>query len=292
MVQEKGKILLHRRVARDHYRMQIRSPAAARQAKPGQFIHILCRTEKKGQSPSGTVPLLRRPISILDADPTRGTLDLLFKVMGLGTAALAELPEGGKADFIGPLGEPFTAPPKGKEAVLIGGGVGIPPLVFLAKGLLKKKVKVTAFLGARTKEWVICREDFRKLGVPVHSATDDGTLGYHGSVVDLVENVIARPRRGRGNLVFKSEIASASPRNDVELYICGPTPMMAAAAALARRRGISAQVSLEERMGCAMGCCMGCVVEVTDEPVGSHARFQRVCTEGPVFPSEAILWKT
>ena len=264
MVQQKAAVLLHRKVARDHYRMRLKAPAASRQAMPGQFVHLRCGEERL------TYPLLRRPISLLDVDRSRGTLDLLYKVMGLGTRTLTELPEGGKADFIGPLGEPFTAPPKGKQAVLIGGGVGIPPLLFLAKWLLRKKVPVTAFLGARTKEWVICREDFRELGVPVRTATDDGTLGHHGSVVDL---------------------AASSAGRDSAFYICGPTGMMKAAAALARRRGIPAQMSLEERMGCAMGCCMGCVVEVNTEPVGAHARFQRVCTEGPVFPAEAIIWR-
>ncbi len=264
MVQEKARVLLHRRIARDHYRMRLKSPRAARMARPGQFIHLQCR----GESPYD--PLLRRPISLVDADPAQGTLDIVYKVMGLGTRVLAEMPEGAAADFIGPLGKPFTDPPKGKKAVLVGGGVGIPPLVLLAKHLLRKKVQVTAFLGARTKSWVICREDFRKLGVPIRSATDDGTLGHRGSVVDLAAREV-----GAGSM----------------LYICGPTGMMKAAAALARRRGIPAEVSLEERMGCAMGCCMGCVVEVNTEPVGSHARFQRVCTEGPVFPAEAVVFR-
>ena len=264
MVQEKARVLLHRKIARDHYRMRLKSAAAARASKPGQFIHLRCREE------SPYDPLLRRPISLVDADPARGTLDIVYKVMGLGTKVLSEMPEGSKADFIGPLGEPFTLPPKGKRALLIGGGVGIPPLVYLAKELRAHKVPVSAFLGARTKEWVICRDDFRKLGVPAEAATDDGTLGYCGSVVDL-----AAERAGADSI----------------FYICGPTGMMKAAAALAARRGIPAQVSLEERTGCAMGCCMGCVVEVNTEPAGSHARFQRVCTEGPVFPAEAVIWR-
>ena len=264
MVQEKAKILLHRKIARDHYRMRLKSATAARAAKPGQFIHIRCREESPYE------PLLRRPISLVDVDPARGTLDIVYKVMGLGTAVLAQMPEGSAADFIGPLGEPFAFPPRGKRSVLIGGGVGIPPLVYLAKELKRRKIPVAAFLGARTKEWVICREDFRKLGVPVQSATDDGTLGFRGSVVDL---------------------AAASVAGDAVFYICGPTGMMKAAAALAARIGVPAQVSLEERMGCAMGCCMGCVVEVNTEPAGSHARFQRVCTEGPVFAAEEVIWR-
>lgn len=256
-------MLLHRKIAQDHYRMRLKSPLAAKRARPGQFIHLRCRED------SNYYPLLRRPISLVDVDPARGTIDLVYKVLGFGTKVLTEIPEGGKADFIGPLGSEFTPPAAGRTAALIGGGVGIPPLVFLAKELLRRNVKVKAFLGARTKEWVICREDFRKLGVPVQAAADDGTFGYSGSVVDL---------------------AAKAAGEDSTFYICGPTGMMRAAADLARRRGLPAQVSLEERMGCAMGCCMGCVVEVTTEPAGSHARFQRVCTEGPVFSAEEIAW--
>ena len=270
MIQQKAKVLLHRRVARDHYRMRLKSPVAARRAQPGQFVHLRCRED--GQY----FPLLRRPISLLDVDPARGTFDLVYKVMGLGTRVLTEVAPGDRVDFIGPLGQPFSLPPPGRKAFLVGGGVGIPPLVLLAKGLKERKIEAGAFLGARTKDWVICREDFRRLGVPVHAATDDGTLGYKGSVVDLLCTVIASPAK-RGEAI--------------SLYICGPTPMMKAAAALARRRGIPAQVSLEERMGCAMGCCMGCVVEVNSEPANAHARFQRVCTEGPVFEAEEILWR-
>ena len=270
MVQEKAKILLHRKIARDHYRMRLKSPSAARGARPGQFIHIRCREE------SPYDPLLRRPISLVDVDPVQGTLDIVYKVMGLGTRVMAQIREGSKADFIGPLGEPFTFPPRSQRAVLIGGGVGIPPLVFLAKELLARKIPAAAFLGARTKEWVICREDFRKLGLSVQIATDDGSLGYRGSIVDLLQ---------------KSLPTAHNSQPTTTLYICGPTLMMKAAAALSHRWGLPAQVSLEERMGCAMGCCMGCVVEVNTEPAGSHARFQRVCTEGPVFAAEEIIWR-
>lgn len=264
MVRQKAPVLLNRPVARDHYVMRLRSPQAARRAQPGQFVHVLCEGEFAGRS-----PLLRRPLSLSDADPKTGTIDFIYKVVGLGTRVLARVRPGSEADFIGPLGRPFDPPKKGQTALLVGGGVGIPPLLLLAKRLVRSH-RVEAFLGARTKDWVICANDFRKLGVPVHIATDDGSLGYKGSVVDLL---------------------ARQPGRHSSLYICGPTPMMAAAARLAHERGIPAQVSLEERMGCAMGVCMGCVVEVTTQPAGSHARFQRVCTEGPVFAAEEVVWQ-
>lgn len=285
MVQERALAVAHKRIAPDHYLLRLKSPVAARRARPGQFVHILC--EDRGRSswghttlqsvPSWTVPLLRRPLSIFDADPKAGTFDVIYKVMGLGTEVLSHVPAGRKVDFIGPLGGTFEVPRAAKTIWLIGGGVGIPPLYFLAKWLKRTRpgVRVEAFLGARTKGWVICAADFRKIGVPVHAATDDGTLGYRGSVVDGWEKAI--------------RASGGHPRSSVA-FICGPTPMMKAAAEATRRAGIPAQVSLEERMGCAMGCCMGCVVEVTRSPVGSHARFQRVCTEGPVFAAEEVVW--
>ena len=271
MVQEKARILAHRRVALDHHWMRLKSPAAARRARPGQFVHVRC-----GEGVES--PLLRRPLSLYDADPRAGTFEFIYKVVGLGTQALSRFRAGEKLDFLGPLGNRFELSPRARKIFLVGGGVGIPPLYFLAKDLAAKRrgVQVEAFLGARTKEWVLCASAFRKLGVPVHTATDDGTLGYRGSVVDLLKR-------------------SLSPGNGGEtgttLCVCGPTPMMAAAAALAHQRGIPARVSLEERMGCAMGCCWGCVVEVATQPANAHARFQRVCTEGPVFDAEEILWE-
>lgn len=270
MTQAKARVLSHKKIAADHYLIQLAAPLVARIARPGQFIHVLCSNDLSD-------PLLRRPFSLLDVDAQKGCIDFIYKVVGLGTAVLAKVPAGSFVDFLGPLGQPFLAPRDLTEAFLIGGGVGIPPLYFLAKELAKdKRHRVKVFLGARTKEWVICGEMFRRLGVEVCVATDDGTLGYQGSVVKLFEKFL----RDAGN-----------GTRDAALYICGPTPMMAAAAAVAREKNVSAQVSLEERMGCAMGCCMGCVVEMADLPVDSHKRFQRVCTEGPVFRAEEIIWK-
>ncbi len=270
MVQVKAPVLCNRRIAPDHYRMRLKAPSIASRALPGQFIHVLC----------GERTLLRRPFSLLDLDAKSGTVDFIYKRVGLGTDVLSRIQEGEKADLLGPLGTPFKIPAGLKTAYLVGGGVGIPPLYFLAKKLVKGRGSrvlrnTRVFLGARTRRWVICMEMFRQLGIEVHVATDDGTIGYHGSVVDLLKKHLP---------------STLHPPPSTVLYICGPTPMMAAAEALARREKLPAQVSLEERMGCAMGVCMGCVVEVSTEPVGSHARFQRVCTEGPVFDAKEILW--
>lgn len=291
MVQAKAEVLVHSLAAPDHYLMRLKAPLIAKRSKPGQFIHIRCAEEA-----GDTGPLLRRPFSLLDASPKSGTIDFIYKVVGLGTAALTQMPVGATADLLGPLGQPFAIPDGVKASYLLGGGVGIPPMYFLAKWIREGRRagdrghgasgegQVKVFLGARTKKWVICADMFKKLGVEVHIATDDGSLGYKGSVVALLERELLRSSPQAPRLL---------PRvSRPVLYVCGPTPMMAAAASLARRESIPAQVSLEERMGCAMGVCMGCVVEVAAETTTKHARYQRVCTEGPVFPAEIIQWRT
>ena len=254
--------------------MRLKSPPIARRALPGQFVHVRCDETD--------YPLLRRPFSLLDTDQEKGTIDFIYKVVGLGTQVLAQISTGDRVDILGPLGRPFDTQKNLRTVYLVGGGVGIPPLYLLAKSLVKNNpwTSMAAFLGARTRDWVICVSQFRQLGIPVEVATDDGTFGFRGSVVELLQKFLESNRKDSHNDASGEEI----------LYICGPTPMMAAAAKLARQKRFPAQVSLEERMGCAMGCCMGCVVEIATEPANSHKRFQRVCTEGPVFPAEAVVW--
>jgi len=282
LTQRRARVTAHRRVACDHYLLSLACAPIARTAQPGQFVHLLCSAKPLWH---GGGPLLRRPFSLYDVDRRQGTCHVIYKVVGLGTASLHAVAVGEALDLIGPLGTSFVAGGSVRHAVLIGGGVGIPPLYFLAKDLVKgtrdkgqgtrMKVEVSVFLGARTRDWLICEQAFRRLGVSVHVATDDGTAGYRGSAVDLV----------------RRHLSTLHPSPFTWVYICGPTPMMQAAAALAARRGLPAQVSLEERMGCALGVCMGCAVEIAGPHATAHKRFQRVCTEGPVFEAEAAVWR-
>ena len=207
MVQVKAPVLVHRHIARDHFLMRLKAPAIARRAIPGQFIHLSCADSFT------TNPLLKRPFSLLDVNPAAGTIDFIYKVVGKGTAMLAEVPVGSSLDLVGPLGRPFMIPRNLKQAYLVGGGVGIPPLYLLAKELLRQmgtahKKQVQVFLGARTKEWVICAEMFRTLGVNVRIATDDGTLGARGSVVELLEKHI----RANGGVLRSRSSSSADRR--------------------------------------------------------------------------------
>ena len=273
MMQQPAAVVAHRRIARDHYQFSLRCPVIARTARPGQFLHLACSPEAQAWSDGG--PLLRRPLSVYDADPRRGTCDVIYKVVGLGTEALRRVAVGESLDVIGPLGTTFAADDRVTRAVLVGGGVGIPPLYFWAKALAARGLTVEAYLGVQTAAYLICAAAFRRLGVPTRVATDDGSTGFHGFVTALVERHFRRAR----------------PADGTTLYVCGPTPMMQAAAGLAQRWRLPAQVSLEERMGCAMGVCMGCIVETRGPHATAHKRFQRVCTEGPVFSSEQVVWR-
>ena len=272
MTQCRVRVTAHRRIARDHALLSLACAPIAEAAQPGQFVHLQCSPEPSWR---GGGPLLRRPFSLYDVDRRRGTCDLIYKVVGLGTEALREAAVGDTLDVLGPLGTTFTADDLVTRAVLVGGGVGIPPLYYWAKVLKARRLAVEAYLGVQTKDYLICDGAFRALGVPVHVATDDGSAGFRGYVTALLAQSFRR----------------VAPATGTALYICGPTPMMQAAAALAARWRVPAQVSLEERMGCALGVCMGCIVEIAGPHATAHKRFQRVCTEGPVFPAEAVVWR-
>lgn len=243
-----------------HYSLRICAPEIARISRPGQFLHILCGT--------GTAPLLRRPISICRADPASGLLEVIFRVVGEGTALLSRARPGERIDVMGPLGSKFQFPEPGhaRDAVIVGGGVGIPPLLFLAEILRKEHpgADVHVLLGGRSAEFILCDEAFRSIGCPPEIATDDGSLGHHGLVTDLLSLRLSRNTVGM-------------------VYTCGPTPMLKAVANLCGRAGTPCQASFEARMACGVGACLSCVIP-------TRGGYRRVCTEGPVFPADEIAW--
>lgn len=251
MDRETTTVLRNTALNSDHRMLAVRAPKLAAQSLPGQFAEL----ETKGAT------LLRKPISLAYCDPAKGEAVFVFKIVGRGTQALAALEEGDSLDIIGPLGEGFRI--KEKPAVLIGGGVGVPPLWFLASRL-GAKYGVTAVLGARDQKDLILREEFEKLGINTIAATDNGSLGVKGTVIDALS-------------------ASGVSLGEAEMYACGPFPMLRSLAALAEERSLSLQVSLEAYMGCGMGICVGCTVPTREG-------MQRVCKEGPVFDSKEIVW--
>ena len=262
---EYQKICTVRRV--DHpgagiFRLRLEAPEIAAAARPGQFVMAACGVERD--------PLLRRPFSVHDVTEDGG-LDLLIREVGRGTALLAALRAGERVSVLGPLGRGFSLPGESEqgEIALVGGGIGTAPLLFLARRLLERgraAEGVHVLVGAaHAAEARILREDFLELGCPVHISTDDGSLGHHGFVTELLPLLPAGINR---------------------ICACGPRPMMAAAARFAEARGIACEVSLETRMACGLGACLGCAVPVPGEP----NRYRHVCKDGPVFNAREVDW--
>ena len=230
-------------VTRSVYRMALRGEGLEVQ-RPGGFVNI--RLEGL---------FLRRPISVFDSE--EGRLTILYKVVGRGTERMAGLPAGEKLDVLTGLGNGYDLSKAGDAPLLLGGGVGVPPLYLLAKMLRAEGKNVTAVLGFNTAEEVFGREDFESLGCAVTVTTADGSLGVKGFVTD------------------------ALPEKYSYFYTCGPEPMLRAVYRAARTSG---QFSFEERMGCGFGACMGCSCKTI-------TGYKRICREGPVLEKEEILWE-
>lgn len=221
----------------------------AEKVKPGQFVHVLC----------GGDAFLRRPISICDAWQNR-FVRFIFEVRGKGTRSLADAKVGERLDILGPLGNGFNVnfkdnTPNG-DIILIGGGIGVFPLLKLAKCLPKQPI---VMLGFRDSKNAVMTEEFAAAANEVFVASDDGSIGCKGFVTDILKSRIAS-----GNKIAR-------------VYTCGPKPMMRIAAELCEENGIECFISMEERMGCGVGACVTCTCTMKD---GSR---RRVCKEGPVF---------
>ena len=241
-------------IAREIYSFTISCPEVAAVACPGQFVHI----RAKGYT-------LRRPISICGIDKEKGTLRIVFEIRGEGTAEIAKLNKGDLIDMLAPLGHGFTVEPSYNKEVLIGGGIGTPPMLPLAKAYGDKAVAISGFRNASA---VILQDDFRKTGAETILCTDDGSAGIHGFVTQPLKE-----------LAEKGGIDA--------VYACGPMPMLKGVAAICKENGIFCQISLEERMACGIGACLGCACRTVrnDEEYFAH-----VCKDGPVFNAEEVLW--
>lgn len=247
MTDEVVTVIENRFVAKDTYRMMLRG-AMSREFKPGQFVNV----EIEGFT-------LRRPISISSYQPKEQTFVLLYRIMGEGTAKMAELKAGSKIKVFGPLGNSFPME-RGKAALLIGGGAGVGPLVQTAKELQRTMNIVYVVLGFPTKADVYAVEDFVDAGAEVFVSTDDGTFGFKGNVLELAE---AKGLKGEW------------------VYACGPKRMLKAV----EEKYDKGYISLDVRMACGMGACMACVCKDKKDP----DKYHRVCKEGPVFPIGKVV---
>ncbi len=262
--QLKVKIASQVRIRDNYWHCEFSSPQIAKIALPGQFINIrvndLCE------------PLLRRPISIHGVSGSK--IKIFYEVVGKATEILAQKRSGEYFDIIGPLGKGFDfgrQKAEGRRQILVAGGMGVAPLMFLAEKLRedrrpKAEDRMTVLIGAKTKKQLLCADDFKKLGCIVKIATDDGSQGFYGKITDLLRN-----------------LSSDSCSLPSVIYACGPRPMLKAVADIANQRAILAQLSLEEHMSCGMGACLGCVVK-------TKKGFKRVCKDGPVFNANDLIW--
>lgn len=242
-------------IAKEIYSFEILCPEVAAIAQPGQFVHIRV---------DGFT--LRRPISICGIDAEKGTLRIVFEIRGEGTAVMAKLNEGDVVDMLAPLGHGFTVNQEFSKVVIIGGGIGTPPMLPLAEAY---GTKATAISGFRSANAVILQEDFMSTGAETILCTDDGTQGIHGFVTQPLAEILAN---GGVDAV----------------YACGPMPMLKGVSALCKENGVKlCEISLEERMACGIGACLGCACKTkrNDEEYFAH-----VCKDGPVFNAEEVIW--
>jgi dihydroorotate dehydrogenase electron transfer subunit len=258
-------------VARDTYRLRLADAAIAGSIRPGQFVMI--RPGAEGASD----PLLGRPLALYDvvhdASGTPTGFDVVYLVIGRGTAALARRRDGELLSVWGPLGNGF-GPAPGGPVVFVAGGIGQTPFLALGREWLGSGAgactSATLLYGVRTAALLAGVDDFRAAGISVEIATDDGSTGHHGFVTEL----LAR-RLGRGERPAK-------------VVGCGPPAMLAALARLTARHGVDCDVSLENHMACGFGACFSCVAPIRQADGSTDLR--RVCVEGPVFPAECVAW--
>jgi len=242
----------------DVYFLRLKSESIAGKASPGQFVNIKCHDSLDA--------FLRRPISILRANPEENTFDIAFMIRGKGTRILSCLKEGDALNCIGPLGKGFTVPERGERVCVIGGGIGIFPLLFL----LERSTGAyrTAFLGFRTKNLIVLGKDFEKSSEKLVISTDDGSFGEKGPIT----------------LPFLKYLETEKPDR---VYTCGPMPMMKAVAEACTERGIFCEVSMEQRMGCGIGACLVCACRVRHN---DDCTYERTCRDGPVFAAGKVVF--
>lgn len=256
---QNGKVLRHEQAGEDYRILAMELPAIAAAAQPGQFIHL--------RVPSLHDAVLRRPFSICRAD--NGVIEMLYKTVGRGTAAMEPLQPGQILSVMGPLGNGFPLQCReGTRPALVAGGYGVAPLAFLAARLNRQG---DVFVGGASRKDILCIPEFEKLGWTVHIATEDGTLGTRGLVTAVVT----------------AWLSALGPGERPEFFACGPNGMLKAVGDMAEDRGADAWLSLDRHMGCGVGACLACVQRVRRDGVETLAR---VCKEGPVFAARDIVW--
>ena len=250
---EMAEILSNDNLTDDILSMELLCPEIAKEAVSGQFVEVYTGLSDM---------ILPRPISISEIDKEKGTITLVYQVVGKGSDYFSQCPVGDTLKVMGPCGNGFEIRNDFTESILVGGGIGTAPLVELSKHL---KGKISVFIGSRTEPVLI--DKFKNLGCNVYVSTDDGSAGFKGNVVELMNSVM--------------------PKGDI-IYTCGPKIMLKNVAKWGAEYDLPVQVSMEERMACGIGACVGCVVKIKK----NHGEWEnlKVCKDGPVFMGDEVMW--
>ena len=245
-----AKVVSQETLATDVYSLVLEAPEIASQAIAGQFVSVYTHDGSK---------MLPRPISLCGIDREAGTLRLVYRVVGFGTKEFSQLEAGDSVDILGPLGNGFMK--SDKKAILIGGGIGIPPMLQLAKELDCEKSVVLGY-----RDEIFLNEEFESYA-QVYMSSEDGQHGVKGNVIDAIKEY-----------GVDGEV----------IYACGPTPMLRVIKAYAMEKGIECQISMEEKMACGVGACLACVCKTKDIDEHSQVHNRRICKDGPVFYAEEV----
>ena len=265
-VNEKCRIASHEDAAPGYRMLVLSAPQIAADVVPGQFVHV--------KVPGLEASALRRPFSVFDGDPSAGTVTVLYKIVGRGTAVLAKEPAGAEVEVMGPLGYGFPVKCDGVP-LLVGGGYGVAPLYFLAKRMLAQGFaeKPILFVGGRTKTDLLEIDRFRALGMEVRTATNDGSEGVKGFVTEPLDDAL---------------IALREAGKQFEFFTCGPDGLLKAVSQRAVGTGSKGWISMDRHMICGVGACFACVQQLK-RPNGEVWN-ARCCVNGPVFKAEEIVW--
>ena len=259
MHQEKAAIIKNKKITDQCWRLQLCSKNIARQAQPGQFLHVKI-------SSNSQKPFLRRPFAVHSIEK-KDEFSILYKIRGEATKLMRELKKGDKIDIIGPLGAGFQPSMNVQKYVLVAGGIGLAPLFFLTKELIDNKKEVVLIYGARTKNELLCTKELSKVKIKPLLATDDGSQGIKGNANNLLNNYLAKNKKEK-----------------IEVFAAGPRMMLKETARICKKAGVSLEVSMDEIMACGVGVCLGCAVK-------TKKGYKLACKDGPVFKAEDIIWE-
>ena len=257
LVEETATVVSNTQVGPRLYILVLAAPQVAPLVQPGQFVHLKLNGFE--------AHILRRPLSVFDADPAAGIITILYQVVGAGTDYLTTVEAGKTLDLIGSIGHGWTVPEAGQRVLIVGGGVGAAPLFILSKMARAAGAHTDIVLGAATKDALVTLAYYVEAhGQEPVCCTDDGTYGRAGFCTDPVKELLAE--------------------NAYDMvYVCGPEPLMHIIANVAAEAQVPCQLSMEKRMACGVGACLSCIVETVDGR-------KRSCVDGPVFPAEKVVW--